>query len=70
MWRVTMWYILLRRAGQGAQGTQGARVSCSGCSGYSGELTEQRVSRGWLAPEQEQQAYEAHTGHKNGKIDS
>jgi len=40
-----------------AQDAQVSQVSCSGCSGYSGESTEPRVSREWLAPEQEQQPY-------------
>jgi hypothetical protein len=38
----------------GSRGEQGAQASSLG---YSGELTKPRVSREWLAPEQEQQAY-------------
>jgi hypothetical protein len=47
---VMVWSILLRMI-------RPAQVCCSGYSGYSGESTEPRVSRGLLAPEQEQQAY-------------
>jgi len=59
------------RSGELLRGAQGAQVSCSGCSGellrllrllrwvaQGAQVTQaSRLSRGWLAPEQERQAY-------------